>query len=206
MSKMFESVKEIVKSHKKIIIIFIIFIILLIALDQISKWLAINFLGPLNSFYEENKDLPTQNGNSITVIPNLLKFTLLTNNGAAFGIGDGKLYMRIIFILISWIGFLGIPIYVLYLFLRKKDPIKKLNKGYFISLILIYSGTVGNLIDRTFYWGNPCGVIDFIDITPIIKNFGIFNLADSYVVVGIILLMIIMIIDSFKKDKKSVSE
>lgn len=201
MSKMFESIKKIIKEHLKFFIIFILLTVLLVILDQATKWLAVYYLGPLNVI--EVNELPTQRGSSVEVIPNLMNFTLITNNGAAFGIGSGKLYMRIIFILISWIGFILIPIYILYLFLRKKDPITKLKVPYYISALLIYSGTIGNLIDRTFYWDNPCGVIDFIDITPLISNFGIFNLADSFVVVGVFLLLIILIIESFVDNKEN---
>ncbi len=51
-----------------------------------------------------------------------------------------------------------------------------------LSLILIFSGIFGNLIDRIFYGG----AIDFIDI----KIWPIFNLADSFIVMGVILLII----------------
>lgn len=54
-----------------------------------------------------------------------------------------------------------------------------------IALILIFSGGVGNLIDRVFNNGN---VIDFIRIKlPLIEN-GIFNIADFYVTMGFIFL------------------
>lgn len=195
MSKMFKSIKEIVKEYKKFFIYFISFSILLCLIDQVSKWIALNLLGPLESKYPSGYDLPSQYGSSVEVIPGFLNFTLLTNNGAAFGMGAGKLYMRIIFIIISWVFFLGVPFGIIYYFKKNK---KDINIMYKIALILLYGGNFGNLIDRTFYWSTPCGVIDFIDITPLINGFGIFNLADSFVVIAVIIVIIMLIIDIFK--------
>lgn len=201
---MFESLKEVVKTYKKQILIALLVSIGLTIIDQFSKWMAMEFLGPLTSELPEGQDLPNQFGNSIEVIPGLLNFTLLTNNGAAFKLGHGTIWARVIFIIVSWAVFLGVPIYLLYYY--KKNN-KKVNILYFICLILIYGGNLGNLIDRTFYWGIPCGVIDFIDISPLIPNFGVFNFADSCVVVGVIVLLISLIIDIFKgEDKKEKDE
>lgn len=201
MSKMFESIKEIIKNHKKFFIYFISFSILLCLIDQVSKWIALSLLGPLSSSYPSGYDLPSQVGKSVVVIPNFLNFTLLTNNGAAFGMGAGKLYMRIIFIIISWIFFLGVPFGIIYYY---KKYNKDINIMYKIALILLYGGNFGNLIDRTFYWSSPCGVIDFIDVTPLISGFGIFNLADSFVVIAVIIIIIMLIIDIFKDNDKKI--
>lgn len=198
MSKMFESIKEIIKKFKKEIIIFVVISLICFGLDIATKWIALNLLGPLNSYAPSQGDFPVQSGQSIVVIPGLLKFTLLTNNGAAFGMGANTLAARIIFILISWAVFIGLPIY-LYFAVKKVEKI-----GIFSVIIagLVFGGNIGNLVDRTFYWGVPCGVIDFIDVSPLIPGFGIFNLADSFLVVGLLLFAIIMIIEIFKGDDK----
>lgn len=196
MSKMFESIKKIVKENKKELIIFFSVAFILAAIDQLTKWLAVDLLGPLKS-YDSNSDLPSQYGSSVVIIKGFLNFTLINNNGAAFGIGGNTLYMRIIFILVSRIVFIGFPI-AMYLYYKKYN--KKISIPYLIAFILIYGGNIGNLIDRTFYWGIPCGVIDFIDITPLISGFGIFNFADSCVVVGVIIIAIILIVDIFKDN------
>lgn len=196
MSKMFESIKKIVKENKKELIIFFAVAFILAGIDQLTKWLAVEFLGPLKS-YDSKSDLPSQYGSSVVIIKGFLNFTLINNNGAAFGIGGNTLYMRIIFILVSWIVFIGFPI-AMYLYYKKYN--KKISIPYLIAFILIYGGNIGNLIDRTFYWGIPCGVIDFIDITPLISGFGIFNFADSCVVVGVIIIAIILIVDIFKDN------
>ena len=202
MSKMLKSIKEIVKEYKKQLLIIFLVSILLCLIDQITKWLAVYFLGPLIT-YPSSSELPYQQGSSVEVIPGLLNFTLLTNNGAAFGIGSGTIIARVIFIIISWLVFLGVPIFIIYYYKKYKHQFNILNLS---CLILIYGGNFGNLIDRTFYWINPCGVIDFIDVTPLIPNFGIFNIADSFVVVGVIILLVSLIIDIFKGDDKKSSE
>lgn len=202
MSKMFKSIKGVVNNNKKQILIIFLVSIGLCLIDQLTKWLAVYYLGPLVT-YPSSTDLPHQQGNSVEIIPGLLNFTLLTNNGAAFGLGNGTIIARVIFIIISWLVFLGVPIFIVYYYKKYKHQFSIIN---LICLILIYGGNFGNLIDRTFYWTNPCGVIDFIDVTPLIPNFGIFNVADSFVVIGVIILLISLIIDMFKGDNKEKSE
>ena len=74
--------------------------------------------------------------------------------------------------------------------------------------MVVLAGDLGNLIDRTFSFFPldtiyKNGVVDFIDITPLIPRFGIFNFADSCLCVGIFLLLIYEIILIIKdKDKK----
>ena len=158
MSKMFKSIKEVVKNNQKQILIIFLVSIGLCLIDQLTKWLAVYYLGPLVT-YPSSTDLPHQQGNSVEIIPGLLNFTLLTNNGAAFGLGNGTIIARVIFIIISWLVFLGVPIFIVYYYKKYKHQFSIIN---LICLILIYGGNFGNLIDRTFYWTNPCGVIDFI--------------------------------------------
>lgn len=210
MSKMFKSFKEIIKKYYKEVIIFIVFSIFICLIDQLTKWLAFNYLGPLTSTIRPGEDLPHQYGSSISIIPGFLDFTLLTNNGAAFNLGGNTIAMRIVFIVISWVVFIFLPFFILYFMNKNKFiELKKLNFIhilYFISFLFIYGGNLGNLIDRTFYWTNPCGVIDFIDITPLIPNFGVFNIADSFVVLGVILIIVTLVIEMFKNDDKTKKE
>ncbi len=196
MSKMFKNLKEVVKTYKVAWIWFLVISVLLAAIDQITKWIAVSQLGPLTSRVISGTDLPSQSGNSVTVISGFLKFTLLTNNGAAFGVGGNMLWSRILFIIISWVVFFVLPLYVAY-HVNKQG---KFSKVAIAVSALIYGGNLGNLIDRTFYWGTPCGVIDFIDISPLIPGFGVFNFADSVLVVGIFIIVILLIIDIFKGD------
>ena len=107
---------------------------------------------------------------------NLLSITYVHNTGAAFSMLEGARWLFII---------LGIVALNLIFIFFIKD--KELNNFEIITYSLLLSGIMGNLIDR-FLYGY---VIDFIDVN--IFNFAIFNLADSFMVIGVILLMIGMI-------------
>ena len=84
--------------------------------------------------------------------------------------------------------------------------------------MLLASGAIGNLIDRAFYWMPITGfdgVIDFIQFylgggpskgTSFINPFATFNLADSFLTIGIIYLIVLMVLDSIKENKNKKSE
>lgn len=126
---------------------------------------------------------------NITLIPNLMEFTYTKNTGAAFGIGSNNIIMVIIVNVII----LGFIIKFL------KDNSKKVDFPIIISLVLILSGAIGNLIDRLFRGF----VIDFIDIN--VLNFPNFNIADISIVLGIFVLIIVItksIIMENKEEKE----
>ena len=148
---------------------FIWLAILLVIIDVITKVLAMQYLG---------------NG-SVEVIPHLLKFTLIFNKGAAWGFLGDELVGRIILVIISWVAMIAIIAY----FIVKYKTLNKLMKAI---LMVILAGDVGNLIDRTFYFNR--GVVDFLDITDFILGFGVFNFADSCLVVGILMLCVYFIV------------
>lgn len=119
---------------------------------------------------------------NITIIPNFLKFTYTENTGGAFGIGTKLAILALsIIIIVSIIIFL----------IKQKNKITN-----FTPYILILSGSIGNLIDRTFRGY----VIDFIDVN--IFNFPTFNIADISIVLGIIYLIFLIIMQ--KSDDKNV--
>ena len=111
----------------------------------------------------------------IVIIPKIFKITNVINTGAAFSILKNNNTLLILITII---------ILVLLNYYIKKNNIEN---DYF-ELGIILGGIVGNLFDRLLY----NGVIDYIEIF----NFPVFNLADSLIVLGIILL----IIKEFKKD------
>ncbi len=181
MSKMFSSLKEIkIKDYIKPIIIISALFIGFVAFDQVSKYVA--------EFYLTDKG-------TVPFIPGFIDFRLVYNKGAAWGMGDGAIWSRILLCSISWIVFIGLPIYIIYLMAKGK----KLNTLFTVCLGLILAGDFGNLIDRTFFFER--GVIDFISIQSWFPGFGIFNIADSCLVVGIILLLVYFIIEEVKEQK-----
>lgn len=135
-------------------------------------------------------------GNTITVIPGFLSLTLLYNNGAGFGLfGDieNVILRRTILIGISVIMSAAFVFFYIWKF-------KKLNTAYKLTLNLLFAGAFGNLIDRAFY---PDGkVIDFINVDiGSYKDFPIFNIADSLLVIGVIIMIILVVIDEIKEFK-----
>lgn len=128
-------------------------------------------------------------GRNITIIPNILNFTYTENTGVAFGIGSSNL----ILIIIVNIVVLGIIIKFI------KERKEQVNFSILISLILILSGGIGNLIDRIVRGY----VIDFIDVN--LFNFPNFNIADISISIGIISLIFILC-NSILKEKKAEEE
>ena len=108
----------------------------------------------------------------------MLRFTYCENQGGAFSFASGKIYMFIIMNLLL-IG--GLIIY----YEKNKKTIKNIEK---ISIILISAGGISNLLDRIFRGF----VVDFIDINQIF-NYAIFNIADMFIVIGIVIWCIYLI-------------
>ena len=114
-------------------------------------------------------------GEEISVIKNFLKITYVRNTGVAWSIFSDMQFM-IIIISILIIG--GI---VWYMYKNKtKNRLEKVSYGF------ILGGALGNFVDRIIHGY----VIDFIDVRIFGYNYPIFNLADTFIVVGIILLII----------------
>ena len=120
----------------------------------------------------------------ITLIKNLLNITYVENRGMVFGVAQGSVYIM------GGISFVVCIALIAYIVKLKKDRQKVEN-----SIYMILAGGIGNMIDRLFRGY----VIDFID-TPFIATF---NLADSFVVIGVILLSITYIYREFKNDVMS---
>jgi len=132
-----------------------------IALDLITKWLATRFL---------SLHVPQQ------VIGEVVRWRLAYNPGAAFSMSVGP-YSRYIFGAFALVALL-----VLWNLYRRSHPTERLLS---FALGLAWGGAAGNLIDRV---RSPRGVVDFIDIGVGEWRFWTFNVADSAVTVGAVLL------------------
>lgn len=132
--------------------------------------------------------LQSKQGWAITVIPNFFRFALVYNEGAAWGMLEGQDWLLITISSVAGAAMIG------YLVWKYKTMPFYLR----ICLCVIIPGCLGNLIDRAFY---PHGVIDFLEFTFGSYRFPTFNLADSYIVVGIILLIIFEIVAEYKIAK-----
>ena len=149
------------KDKIKSIGIFAIINIIAIALDRYTKLLA-------ESYLKENAPF--------VIIDKVLELLYTENRGAAFGIMQEK---QMFFFIIT----VAVMLAILYIIL--KLPTDKKYKPLLIALSFVFAGAVGNLIDRI----TNSYVIDFIYFMPI--NFPVFNVADIYVTLSAISLIIL---------------
>ena len=158
-------------TNKKKIYLFI-FILVLFTIDRISKILILkNFLN--NSLSE-------------IYLNSFLNFSLVWNSGIGFGILqiEPNIFYSIISIIIT-----AINLILIYWMLTSSNYLESI----FISIIL--GGALGNLFDRYYYSSVP----DFIDLHYESFHWFTFNIADIFITIGIIGLIII---DLFKIKKK----
>ncbi|MDW5300575.1 MAG: signal peptidase II [Sedimentibacter sp.] len=153
------------------IIIGIIFVFSVLS-DQLTKIWAVNVL---------------KNGESIKLIGNFLRFTYAENKGAAFSILQNQLWFFIIMTIVMLVV-------LTYIFFKTKN-ITNLSR---LSIAMIAGGAIGNFIDRLRFGY----VVDFIDVRfGSFYNFPIFNIADSFVVCGTILMIILILFNKFEKSE-----
>lgn len=144
----------------------ILIIFLGLLLDRLTKVWALSSL-------KEN--------NGVILINDFFKLEYLENRGAAFGILQNKLVLLALVTLLVIVG-------MIYYIIKHKPKSKFLR----ISFALIISGALGNLYDRLFYKY----VVDFILVHyKDIYYFPTFNIADSLVVVGTLILAISIVKD-----------
>lgn len=115
---------------------------------------------------------------SKVIIKDFFSLTYVKNSGAAFSILDDNTFLVVIVSLII--------ILVLARYVYKNKDAKKIEK---VAYSLILGGAIGNLIDRIFNGY----VVDFLDFIFFGYNYPIFNLADTFIVIGVILLIIDMV-------------
>lgn len=127
-------------------------------------------------------------GESFAVVPKFLYITSHRNNGAAWGILSGKMtffYIITIIVLIALIVF--------YIKEAKNNMLMQ------IAISLLFSGALGNFIDRV----SSGEVVDFIDTVIFGYDFPIFNIADASLTIGVVLLIIVLLKDQNQKGKVS---
>ena len=150
----------------------IIIVFTIFFLDRITKIYLINL---------------QESGTEIDFYVNsFLNFYLVWNTGIGFGLAsfESNIYYHILTTIIVIINI--VLIILLY----------KAGKKYFLPLALIIGGSLGNLFDRIYYYAVP----DFIDFHIGDFHWFIFNVADIFITLGIIYLMLI---EFFKKKETS---
>lgn len=148
--------------------------IIVIVLDQISKIIV--------RHYMELHEV-------IKITDSFFWLTYVENTGAAFSMSFGsELFNRIFFIVVS------VLIILLIIYMSKKSD----SKVEQVAFAMIIGGAIGNLIDRILI-GSVTDFIwwDFFDF--IMERWPVFNLADSAIVVAVVLIVIKAVFDSNKK-------
>ena len=146
--------------------------VVLVLVDQVTKLAIINNI----------KD------KSITIIKGILNFTYCENKGVAFSIGNGHVP---VFIVVNLIIICGLTVY----YEKNKDEFKGFLSKIFFTMVI--AGGVSNLFDRIIRGF----VIDFVDVSDFF-NFAIFNVADIFIVIGIVGLALNFIFQGIKISKK----
>lgn len=126
---------------------------------------------------------------SIPVLENFFHITYVRNKGAAFSFLSNASWRLPFFITVSMVA----ALVILVAFNRLRDDQKLAH----VSLAMIFSGAVGNLIDRI----RLGEVIDFLDAHWYRHHWPAFNVADSLICVGVFLLAIDMLLEE-KRLKK----
>lgn len=143
--------------------------VVLILIDQLSKLWAVSNL---------------KGNNSVSVIANVLSLTYLENPGSAWGMLENAQWIVVIisFAVVIFIGYY----YKMLSSDKKYNPIK-------YALVVLASGAVGNVIDRL----TRGVVVDFLEFKFI--QFPVFNVADIYVTVSVVVIFILVMF-VYKED------
>lgn len=147
--------------------------LLLVVIDQIVKILVISKLALQQS---------------ITIINNFFNITYVRNTGAAWSILSGNVLLLIMISVLALV--------VIYYYLIKD---KELNKIDIVSYSMLIGGIIGNLIDRIVHGY----VIDYLDFKIFNYNFPIFNIADTLIVISIIIIGISLIVGEYREQNRN---
>lgn len=165
--------------------IYFIIVLLIFLIDQGSKWLIVHRM----SLYE-----------SFPVIGDFFQITSHRNSGAAFGILEGRRWFFIVITIVV--------VSVLISYLRSTVRDKKRLLSFALSLLM--GGALGNFLDRAL----TGEVVDFLQFRFQFAWFGkdidyifpIFNVADSAIVIGVILIFLDSLLAWSKERKDKVNE
>jgi lipoprotein signal peptidase len=160
------------KAHAQRCVMQLLIIAAAVAIDQISKHLIVSAMQPLET---------------IPVIGSVFQLTYIQNTGASFGIFQGA---QVFFLIATAVTLVVLGIYMV--MARRKQTV-----WLRVSLSLVVAGAVGNFIDRIIFGY----VRDFLDFSGLYFPW-IFNVADSCLVAGSIMLGIYLLFMHKEKDGK----
>jgi len=155
----------------------VIFLLSLVSIDQLTKYLVLkNFLI----------------GESLNLLP-ILDIYLILNTGIAFSLfDDGGNFGRWLLVFLT----LLVCLYLIFILITES-----LTRYESLALLLILSGGIGNLLDRTLRGY----VIDFINFYYETYSFYIFNFADTFITIGVFIYILDIVISKSKANGNKVS-
>lgn len=168
--------KEQTKKYALILGLQIIGVAIILAIDLITK----HFVYGAHA----------ENGTTTVAIKGVLEFTAAQNTGASFGFFEGSVLALGIVSLVASIAIAVVMVM----------SVKLKNGLLATSLTFILGGALGNMVDRLFLGY----VRDFIHL-PFMKFFGVFNIADNALTVGVVLIVIYLIF-FYSSDMKKLSD
>lgn len=154
----------------------------------VTGFLLVTMIIFLDQFTKIQAIIHLEGKSSVVFIKGFLNWSLAYNKGAAWSMCSNHTNMLAILSLVASF----VILYFMKDFNLRQKPL------YSLALAFILGGTVGNMIDR-FFRSN--GVVDFIETA--FMDFPIFNVADSFLVVGTILLAIVVLFDVFQTSSKT---
>lgn len=166
----------------KTVFVAIIVVVLVLVFDMLTKYLLIGSLIP-------------NVGDQASFIEGFINFVHVQNDGASGGILGGQTALLIVITLVL----LGVLVW--YYLLKLKEGQNKYLTLLSVAMGMIFGGSLGNLYDRVIFGY----VRDFINFQFI--NFPVFNIADSAITIGVILLVIYFLCEyifAVKKEKKRI--
>ena len=171
----------------------LIIMAVVVAADQITKWLAVTYLG----------------SGTVSVIPHILGFSLTYNSGAVGGVFADSRWM----FMIPSVIFIALLLYYLFRYKPKQNLVR-------VSISIIAGGGIGNMIDRVLA-GEVTDFIDtpfipwiafeksssfpFFRCLGFVDYFPLWNIADGCIVVGGIILAVYVIVEMIREIKKEKS-
>lgn len=146
----------------------VVLVAVIVAFDQLTKFIV-------------DRAMPLHH--SIPIIEGFFSLTYVRNTGAAFGIfaGSAEIFRRPFLILVSVVA-IG---FIVVMLKRLRDS----EKWLLTALAFILGGAIGNLIDRVAYGE----VIDFLDCFWGSYHWPAFNVADSFITVGVTITLFILL-------------
>lgn len=146
--------------------------IIVLAIDQLTKYLVATRM---------------ELGESIPVLGEFFKITSHRNSGAAWGMFEGRM---------TFFYIITVAVLIFLIYFYKTEA--KNNLLMQVGITLLMAGALGNFIDRLLFQE----VVDFADVLIFTYDFPIFNVADSALTIGVIILLIEVFITGRGKEEK----